>query len=146
LISLRSRGDSIRPFTAVDTIRTRAEAKWLREKDLLETKLNSAAEKLAELQGQRPNSDQAPGDDGTLNFSPEQRAEIEKFRAEYNATKRQLRDVQLNLNRDIDTLKGWLAAFNIVFVPALMALGLIVWGWMRAQKRKSLASAKAATG
>jgi ABC-type uncharacterized transport system involved in gliding motility auxiliary subunit len=146
LISLRSRGDSIRPFTAVDAIRKRAEAKWLREKELLETKLNEAAEKLAQLQGQRPDREPNAADDGTLSFTPEQRAEIERFRAEYNSTKRQLRDVQLNLNRDIDNLKGWLAAFNIAFVPILMTIGLIVWGWMRAQKRKSLAAAKAATG
>jgi ABC-type uncharacterized transport system involved in gliding motility auxiliary subunit len=146
LISLRSRGDSVRPFTAVDAIRKRAEGKWLREKELLETKLNEAAEKLAQLQGQRPDKQPAAGDDGTLSFSPEQRAEIEKFRAQYNATKRQLRDVQLNLNRDIDNLKGWLAAFNIAFVPVLMTIGLIVWAWMRAKKRKTLTASKAATG
>jgi ABC-type uncharacterized transport system involved in gliding motility auxiliary subunit len=146
LISLRSRGDSVRPFTAVDRIRRNAESKWLREKDLLETKLNEAAEKLAELQGQRPDKEPNPNDDGTVSFSPEQRAEIEKFRTEYNATKRQLRTVQLDLNRDIDNLKGWLAAFNIVFVPAAMTIGLIVWGWMRARRRRTLTAAKAATG
>lgn len=146
LISLRSRGDSIRPFTAVDAIRKRAEARWLREKEVLESKLNQAAEKLAQLQGQRPDKDPNAADDGTLTFTPEQRAEIERFRAEYSATKRQLRDVQLNLNRDIDNLKGWLAAFNIAFVPILMSIGLIVWGWMRARTRNSLAAAKAATG
>lgn len=146
LISLRSRGDSVRPFTAVDVIRKRAEAKWLREKELLESKLNAAADKLAQLQGQRPDKDTNASGDSAVTFSPEQRAEIEKFRAEYNSTKRQLRDVQLNLNRDIDNLKGWLATFNIAFVPILMTIGLIVWGWMRAQRRKTLAAAKAATG
>jgi ABC-type uncharacterized transport system involved in gliding motility auxiliary subunit len=146
LISLRSRGDSVRPFIAVDIIRKKAEARWLREKELLETKLTAAAEKLATLQGQKPNKDAADDGQAALSFTPEQRAEIEKFREEYNQTKRQLRDVQLNLNRDIDSLKSWLAMFNIAFVPVAMIIGLIVWGYLRARRRQTLAAAKAGTG
>jgi ABC-type uncharacterized transport system involved in gliding motility auxiliary subunit len=146
LISLRSRGDSVRPFEAVDVIRKKAEARWLREKELLETKLNQAAEKLATLQGQRPGGEAGPDSQAALTFTAEQRAEIEKFRVEYNQTKSQLRAVQLNLNRDIDGLKNWLAAFNIGFVPLAMILGLMVWANMRARRRQTLAAAKAGTG
>jgi ABC-type uncharacterized transport system involved in gliding motility auxiliary subunit len=146
LISLRSRGDSVRPFEAVDIIRRKAEARWLREKELLEVKLNAAAEKLAALQGQSQNPASGPESQEALTFTPEQRAEIEKFRAEYNQTKRQLRDVQLNLNRDIDGLKSWLAMFNIAFVPVLMVVALIVWAYFRARRRQTLAAAKAGTG
>jgi ABC-type uncharacterized transport system involved in gliding motility auxiliary subunit len=144
LISLRSRGETLRPFTTVDDIRRRAEARLLREKDVLEAKLNEAANRLAELQGQRPDQANPAGGNEALTFTAEQQAEIEKFRQEYNQTRRALNSVQLRMNQDIDRLKGWLAAFNIAFVPITMLAGLLVWSWMRARKRADLAAAKAA--
>jgi ABC-type uncharacterized transport system involved in gliding motility auxiliary subunit len=144
LISLRSRGESVRPFTAVDAIRRNAEQRFLREKELLEAKLNESAEKLAQLEGRRPDKEGPNAAQTGDTFSPEQKAELEKFRQEYSRTKRQLREVQLKLNRDIDGLKSMLAGFNMIFVPLLMGLGLLGWNWWRARERDAAAESSPA--
>ena len=61
-------------------------------------------------------------------LSPEQEAEIEKFREERIKTRKELRNVKHNLEKDIQKLKTRLVLWNAVAVPLLVALiGLLVW-------------------
>jgi len=140
LISLRSRGTSRRPFTVVNNIRMRAEAQYLREKEVLENKATETQNRLAELEGRRaPQTKPGVGGPQQL-WTPEQEAELEKFRAEFLETRRALRDVQHKLRRDIDRLGNWLAAINILFVPLIVAGTAIALAVVRRRRKTGGAS------
>lgn len=140
LISLRSRGTSKRPFTVVNNIRMRAEAQYLREKEVLEKKATETQNRLAELEGRRaPQAKPGVGGPQEL-WTPEQEAELEKFRAEFLETRRALRDVQHKLRRDIDRLGNWLAAINILFVPLIVAGTAIALAVVRRRRKAGGAS------
>ena len=47
--------------------------------------------------------------------------EIEKFRSDMLATRAQLRDVQYNMHRDVDSLKSTIKALDVGVLPALFA-------------------------
>ncbi|MFQ5535568.1 MAG: GldG family protein [Sphingomonadales bacterium] len=120
LISLRSRGVSARSFTMVHDIRRRAEAQYLAEEETLQDKLRLAEERIADLQRDQP-------DDGSLLLTPEQEAEITSFRTEMLTTRKQLREVQRNLRRDIDALAATVKFVNIGLVPlSIMALAVLM--------------------
>ncbi|MCS6855948.1 MAG: ABC transporter, partial [Elioraea sp.] len=73
-------------------------------------------------------------------LTAEQREAIERARADILATRRELRDVQRDLRRDIETLQTTLRLANIVAVPAvvgLVAIGLGVWRIRRRARRAS---------
>jgi ABC-type uncharacterized transport system involved in gliding motility auxiliary subunit len=129
LISLRSRGTSNRPFIVVNNMRRRAEQQFLRQEQILQERLTATQTKLAELEGKR----RAQTKPGALSspkemLSPEQEAEIEKFRTELADTRKALRDVQYKLSRDIDGFGNWLAAINILFIPLMiMGTSLVLW-------------------
>jgi ABC-type uncharacterized transport system involved in gliding motility auxiliary subunit len=114
LLDLRGRGISKRPFDVVDTIRREAEAKYLQEEELLQNQLQATERRIAELEAQKP--------DGTAVLSVEQENEIEEFRAQLLETRKELRAVNRNLRREIDSLGGLLAFINIALVPILIVL------------------------
>ena len=132
LISLRSRGTSHRPFTVVNELRFRAEQQFLQQERVLQDKLTAAQNRLAELEGRRGTNQ--PGTQGQL-LTPEQEAEIEKFRGELVETRGALRDVQRRLRRDIDRLGNWLGAINILLVPLMLAGTAVVLALFRHRKQ-----------
>jgi len=134
LISLRSRGTSNRPFTVVNNIRRRAEQQFLREEQALQNKLTETQNRLAELEGRRTVQNRPGATIPRELLTPEQQAEIEKFRAEIVETRTALRNVQHKLRRDIDRLGNWLAALNILFVPAMVAGTAITLAALRRRK------------
>lgn len=142
LISLRSRGTSNRPFEVVDEMRRRANQQFLRQEQALQERLTSTQTKLAELEGKR-RAQTRPGQTAPQEMlTPEQEAEIEKFRNELAETRKALRDVQYKLRRDIDRFGTWLAAINILFVPLMIAgTAIVLWFFGRGRK-----SAKPAGG
>ncbi|MDO9708615.1 GldG family protein [Paracraurococcus lichenis] len=129
LISLRSRGESLRPFNLVEDIRRNADAEYRQTERQLQQKLEETEKRLREL---RQGTPAAPGAERNQNqavITPEQRAEIDRAREEIIATRRQLRAVQLDLRRDIEGLETVLRIVNIALVPALLtafAIGLAV--------------------
>lgn len=136
LISLRSRGTSNRPFEVVDEMRRRANQQFLRQEQALQERLTATQNKLAELEGKR-RAQTRPGQTAPQEMlTPEQEAEIEKFRNELVETRKALRDVQYKLRRDIDRFGTWLAAINILFVP-LMIAGTALVLWLLGRNRKS---------
>lgn len=128
LVSLRSRGESLRPFEMVEQIRREAEAQYRQTERGLQERLEATERRLRELrQGQG-------GQSGTV-ITPEQRAEIDRAREEIVRTRAELRQVQLELRRDIEGLETLLRALNIALVPALLTLFAIGLGVMRARRR-----------
>jgi ABC-type uncharacterized transport system involved in gliding motility auxiliary subunit len=135
LISLRSRGTSNRPFEVVNDMRRRANQQFLLQEQALQERLTQTQAKLAELEGKRT-AQARPGQAPSQELlSPEQEAEIEKFRTELVETRKALRDVQYKLRRDIDRFGTWLAAINILFIPLLIAAtALLLWLFGRDRK------------
>jgi ABC-type uncharacterized transport system involved in gliding motility auxiliary subunit len=130
LISIRARGKYTRPFTLVEEIQRKAEREYLAEEQALQEKLRETETRLNELQRARPNQ-------GELLLTPEQKAEIENFRAQRIETRKQLRAVQHNLRRDIERLGTTLKVINIGAVPAAITVLAVVLGVVRVARRKA---------
>ncbi len=129
LISLRSRGESLRPFTLVDAMRTEAEARYRQTERGLTERLQATERRLRELR-------QGPGGNNSQTvITPEQRAEIDAARAEIVRTRQELRGVQRELRQGIEGLETWLRILNIALVPALITLLAIGLAVMRARRR-----------
>lgn len=129
LISLRSRGQSSRPFEVVNAIRREAEARFREQEQLLTARLAETESKIAELQSQR-------NDAGNMLLSPEQREEIDRFREEQVKTRKELRAVQHNLQRDIERLGTQVKFINIALVPVLVLIVAALVGLARSRRRK----------
>ena len=135
LLSLRSRGTSRRPFEMVENMRRMAQSRFSREQKVLEAKVAETEKRLQELQGQRTAASQPGQPKPTEVFSAEQRTEIEKFRQQYFASRKALRDVQHRLSSDIDFLGGALAAINILLVPLTIAAAAILLAAARRRRK-----------
>ena len=131
LISVRSRGQFSRPFDRVEEIRRDADAQFRAQQQRLQQELEETERKLSELQTARD-------DDNPLILSPEQRAEIDRFRDENLRIRKALRDVNRNMDRDIERLGTRLKVMNIVLVPLLVAgLALLLSGMRNRRRRGS---------
>lgn len=122
LISLRSRGDSARPFTLVQKLQDEAEKSYKARADALHAKLMEAERQIHELQ----RSDT----DGKI-LSHEQQSAIEKFRNEAVKVRKELRKVQLALRKDIQSVERWIEFFNIGFIPILVFFLAIFFAVLR---------------
>ena len=123
LLSIRARSTSQRPFTRVQALRNVADQKFLQKEQELEKELADTRRRLDELQpakGVRSST-----------VTPEQRREIEQFRQRQLAINKELRDVQHQLNAEIDALGLRVKVINIVLVPALVVLIGLLYGWRR---------------
>jgi ABC-type uncharacterized transport system involved in gliding motility auxiliary subunit len=132
LISLRSRGESLRPFDRVEDLRRLAEAQYRDKEQALQARLEETESKLAELQKERDPA-------GKMLLSPAQRTEIEKFRAEQLRTRRELRAVQHDLQKNIDRLGTILKFVNIGAIPLLIGLFATALGaaqWLRRARER----------
>lgn len=133
LISLRSRANFSRPFEKVKEIQRDAEKQFREREKQLQAKLRAAEQKLQDLQRQKS------GDDATI-LSPEQQQEIVKFRAESVKTRKELRNVQHELRKNIEVLGTWLKVINIFVVPVLIIILAIVMGVYRHKRMHKIAA------
>ncbi|MGH7117039.1 MAG: Gldg family protein, partial [Stellaceae bacterium] len=129
LVGLRSRGTAARPFVVVDRIQREAQERYSAEEHALQAKLKSTEAKLADLTGKNEA-------DTPATLSPEQTKAVEQFRADMLQTRRQLRDVQAALRRNIEGLKEELEFFNIALIPIIVALVAIIVGAVRVKRRR----------
>jgi ABC-type uncharacterized transport system involved in gliding motility auxiliary subunit len=127
LISLRSRGNYERPFVVVENIRRKAEQQFHEREEQLQAKLKQTEQKIAQLQKK--------GGGGNMILSPEEQKEIDQFRHERLKTRKQLREVQHDLQKDIEHLGTVLKFINIGLVPLLIALLAVAAGLYRHRKR-----------
>jgi len=113
----------------VEEIRREAEQAFRAEEQQLMEKLERAEQELNALQ-QKKDAESA------MLLSPEQQAKIEALREEQIRTRKNLREVRHNLQKDIEGLGTRLKWLNIAAVPllvSLLALGTAAW---RVQRRK----------
>lgn len=128
LIAVRSRGSYSRPFTLVEELRVRAEARFRETEQRLQDELAETERRLAELQSARD-------DESSLLLTPEQEAELDRFIDQRAQIRRDLRAVQRDLDRNIERLGTWLKIINIGLVPLLLTAFLLVAAWRRNRSR-----------
>jgi len=122
LISLRSREGSFRPLTVVRELEAEAQKQYLGKIQALENEVQKTTAKLQELQ----KAQGAAGKGGQI-LTPEQQAEIERFRKTVAESRHELKEVRKNLRQDAESLVFWTKVVNIALMPLLVALaGLIV--------------------
>jgi ABC-type uncharacterized transport system involved in gliding motility auxiliary subunit len=120
LISLRSRAASFRPLTVVRELEAEAQKQYFGQIQALEEDLQKTTERLQELQKQ------GGGGKGEI-LSPEQQAEIERFRKTVAERRIALKEVRKNLRQDAESLVFLTKVANIALMPLLIALvGLTV--------------------
>jgi ABC-type uncharacterized transport system involved in gliding motility auxiliary subunit len=114
LITLRSRNTYRRPFERVDELELAAAMRGREEQMQLQSRLQELQDRLSQLEA-------AKDPQQRFVLSPEQQAEMEKFRKEQFETQRQLRILSRNLNREIEALGFRVKAFNMAMMPAFIA-------------------------
>lgn len=132
LISVRNRGSFSRPFTLVRAIQQEAEARYRQKEQALQQRLKDTERKIQDLQKRKE-------DQTTIILSAEQQAALEGFRQELVATRKALRNVQHELQKNIDSLENVVKFLNIGLMPLVIAVGGVVLGaWnMRRRQRSS---------
>ena len=95
----------------------------------MQAHLDETQKKLTELRTGRG------ADKAAAVISEEQRASIDALRRDVGDTRKKLRNVQLELRRDIATLETRLRLADIVLVPAVLALLAIGMGLARRRTR-----------
>ena len=129
LISLRTRSAAVRPFTVVRALQAQAQAQYQETAQALQARLTATQQRLQQLQqGEGGHTVTEAG------LTPAQQAEIERFKRELIETRAQLRDVQHNLRKDIDTLGSFLAFINIALMPLLVAIFALILGRIRRRR------------
>lgn len=128
LMSLRARSEAFRPFTYVEDVRQAAEREFRDKETQLNEQLETIQTQLAELL----NREQVGGE---LVIGPEDKARAEEYRRQMIQLRRDLRDVQFELRKDIDTLDATLKFFNIAAIPLLLGGIAIVWFFVGRTRR-----------
>jgi ABC-type uncharacterized transport system involved in gliding motility auxiliary subunit len=129
LISVRNRGSFTRPFTQVEQIQLEAGQRFRQKEEELQARLSATEDKLRELQNQK-------GDAGGLVLSTEQQQALLQFRDEKVKIRKELRNVQHELQKDIERLESRLKFVNIALIPLLVGFGGIVLGIYRLRRRR----------
>lgn len=130
---LRGRDVALRPFTRLVELRREAERAYRAKEQELLDRLHELENKLRALQ--------LPAGEGEAVLSAGQREEIEKIRADILETRRELREVQYALRRDIETLQARVEFANIAAVPLLVGILAVVMALVhRARFRRRVAA------
>jgi len=99
----------------------------------LQGELEDTQGRLAQLQARGRGSGFFSGNLGA-ELTPEENAEIERFRAQVVDVRGQLRGVERDLRGGINSLEAWIVFVNVWLAPILVAgVGLVLF-WRR-QKR-----------
>ena len=127
LLSLRARGVTARPFVLIENLRRNAEIRFRAQEKQLAARLEEVEGQLSGLRGQN-NETALP--------SLEQRKLIEAFTEEVLELRKSLRKVRHDLKRAISVTESRIEWFNILFMPALVAIVAIIVLNFRLRRRK----------
>ena len=115
LISIRGKGNSLRPFEVVRTMEINANQKYQEKLTELEARLQTVQQKLGELQGKK-------GEANRLVASPEVTKAIADFQKQQAAMSGEHRQIRRALREDIDQLENRLLVLNLLAGPVLIGL------------------------
>ena len=115
LINLRSRASMNRPFTLINEMRAKADENYRGKIKEMEESLADAQRKLNELQQSKQTGQK-------FILSPEQQAEIEKFRKKEAEVKIALKEERKKLKKETDALEFKTKVINIAAMPMAVAV------------------------
>ncbi|HLT63933.1 MAG TPA: ABC transporter, partial [Pseudohongiella sp.] len=128
LINIRSRGRYARPFTRVLELQRAADERLRQEETNLLQQLSETEQQLMALNQSNGGS-----------ISPAQEAEIDRFMQIQLETRRALRNVQFQLNSEIDQLGARLKLINTALIPTLLVIVALIVAAMRSRRRQNRA-------
>jgi ABC-type uncharacterized transport system involved in gliding motility auxiliary subunit len=124
LISVRSRAGYSRPFTLLRALQQDAEQQFRQKEQALQERLKATEGKLQELQSQK-------SEGNTMLMSAEQQKAMATFRQDLVQVRKELRSVQHELGKNIESVESWVKFINIGLVPILIG---IVGVWMSSSR------------
>ncbi len=131
---LRGRGSAQRPFARVRVLRQEAEARYLQREQELQEEIRQGEQRLREMQN-------GSGEGlSNLILSPEQEAEVEKLQQTILDARKELREVQHNLQKDIEALGQKVMLWNVLGTPLAAALLVLALAWWRGRRRPQIGS------
>ena len=113
----------------VKELRRQAEERYLKREQELQERIKAAETRINEVQA-RKSADQM------LVLSPEQQTQLEDLQKELVAARSELRQVQLGLREDIESLGHRLMLANVVGWPIVVAIAASLLGVRRAVRRR----------
>jgi ABC-type uncharacterized transport system involved in gliding motility auxiliary subunit len=120
LISVRSRATLNRPFTRVKRLEAQADERFRGKVQELEASLAETQQRLNDLQKNKDKNQR-------FILSPEQQAELEKFRKKESEARAVLKKTQKDLRREVDQLETRVKWWNIFAMPlAVTACGILL--------------------
>lgn len=114
LIGLRGRGSSNRPFLVIEDLQKIAELSFREKQISLQNELQGTEDKLKEIQSNQLGSSESK--------TSEQNKAIEEFQRKILSIRKQLRDVQRQLNADIERLENNIKVLNIWTMPLIVII------------------------
>jgi ABC-type uncharacterized transport system involved in gliding motility auxiliary subunit len=124
LISVRGRAIADRPFTTVENLRRAADEKFKAKQNELLVELADTEARLTALQTQGGNGSTAS-----------QKTAVDQFTKRKLQIRAELREVQRQLDADIETLGARLKFIDILLMPILLTLIALAYGAWRARRR-----------
>jgi seryl-tRNA synthetase len=117
----------------VRELEAEAQKQYFGKIQALEEEVQKTQAKLQELQ-----KAQGPAGKSAQILSPEQQAEMERFRRTVAEARLQLKEVRRNLRQDAESLVFWTKVANIVLMPLLVALAGILVAVIAGRRRKAV--------
>jgi ABC-type uncharacterized transport system involved in gliding motility auxiliary subunit len=136
LLGLKSRASAFRPLTVVREMEAEAQLQYFGKIKELEDELQRTNDALQKLQAGAPQ-----GAKGAQILSPEQQAELERFRRKVAETRLALKELRKNLRHDAEQLVFLTKVANIALMPLLVALAGLAVALARRRRRSRLAAA-----
>ncbi|MGH8051172.1 MAG: Gldg family protein [Arenimonas sp.] len=133
LISLRARTVSFRPFERLEKIQRSAELRYHDKESQLQADLEKLNTQLSQLQGSNASVN-------SKKMTVVQKADIAKYQKQKTEIRNELRQVQHQLNADIDNLIGRLKLINILLMPGLVAIFAFLWAFRGMLRRRTMAN------
>jgi ABC-type uncharacterized transport system involved in gliding motility auxiliary subunit len=127
LIGIRARASFNKPFTRVQELRRGADTKFRVTEKRLQQELRETEQKLGEIQSRRSDRNNAI-------LTPDQEKEIARFQEQRITIRRELRQVQRDLDRDIEGLGTRLKIINIALMPAVISALTLLYAWWRRRR------------
>lgn len=124
LISVRSRAGYSRPFTLLRALQQDAEQQFRQKEQALQERLKATEGKLQELQSQK-------SEGNTMIMSAEQQKAMATFRQDLVQVRKELRTVQHELGKNIESVESWVKFINIGLVPIIIGM---VGVWMSSSR------------
>jgi len=129
-VDLRNKETPFRPFTVVQKLQAEAEKQYLGQEQELQQKLELALQEIKNLSGGRDNEN--------VQLSDKQMEELALFQLEVEKTRKELREVRRNLNKEIDALANKINVINTFLIPFLLIILMFFLPYqLGIRKRKS---------